>query len=74
MNNYGDKFMEMNWYALKKKYRPLIEDLEDGERYFVELETEYDIYYTDCFKRYCYFLKSEEGSLFRYIRKGKLNG
>jgi len=48
-----------------------IEDLETGEIFKVVEETDGEVYFYDDFKRYVYFNKSEEGTLYRYIPAGQ---
>lgn len=64
---------DINWYELKKHYRPLIDLLDGGGVCTVELETDGEIYFYEG-DRYCYFLKSEEGKYFKYLFKGYQNG
>lgn len=60
---------DINWYQLKKQYRPIIDLLDGGGVCTVELETDNEIYfYSD--DRYCYLLKNEEEKYFKYIFKG----
>ena len=47
-----------------------IEDLKSGEVFRVVKETDGEVYFYDEFRRWCYFKKSEEGKLFRYIPAG----
>ena len=42
-----------------------------GEIFKVVEETEGEVYFNDANRRYCYFLKSEEGKYYRYIPKGE---
>jgi hypothetical protein len=68
---------EVNWEKMFWRNRPRIEYLDScfsgdmGERFTILLETENEIYYNDCFGRWVYANKSEEGTSFKYVRKGK---
>lgn len=43
----------------------------DNEEYDIILETEGEIYFYNWADMYCYFLKSEEGSSFEYIKENE---
>ena len=54
----------------KRKIRFLYAPLTNwpsGDTVEIENETETEIYYFDGFHRYCYVLKSDEGSVFQYV-------
>ena len=45
----------------------------EGDTATIRLETEGEIYYYDCFRRWCYVYKTEEGTTFEYIKQRKNN-
>ncbi len=63
--------MQINWYKEKKYHRPLMEDLQDGEEYRIELETDSEIYFTNWAERYSYYYKKDEGKDYKIIKEGK---
>lgn len=44
---------------------------DKGDIVEVQQENDTEIYYYDSFRRWCYLLKSEEGTTYRYIPKGE---
>lgn len=63
--------MQIDWYKEKKYNRPLIEDLEDGEEYRIELETDGEIYFTNWADQYVYYNKKDEGKDYKILKVGK---
>ncbi len=63
--------MQIDWYKEKKYNRPLIEDLEDGEEYRIELETDGEIYFTNWADQYVYYHKKDENKDYRVVKNGK---
>jgi hypothetical protein len=68
---------EINWEKMVWRNRPRIEYLtsefsgDKGEIFTILLETENEIYFNDCFDRWVYVNKIEEGTAFKYVRRGK---